>query len=323
MKNHYFVFNGDADGICAAHQYYLSKPTDFATVTGVKRDISLLKKIKSLQNEIISVFDIAIEKNLTELEKLLNNGCSIRWFDHHVSENIPQHENFTFQIDTSPLVNTSFLVSQYLGKPSRWAIIGLCGDNISKTAEHLAKDFDLSEGDYSQLYEAGELLNYNGYGESTDDLHIHPADLLTSMASYADPFDYLNNTSTVNNLRDGMKGDLNQAESIKEITEGVFRFPDEKWARRAIGVFANRKIKESPDWQVMLAVPPFFLSPHSYLGNGEIFRSCLKTIDRVLLRARLNSPSSVFPCIDLIFSSAKLPKLAFMTVPSLRVMVAL
>jgi len=247
MKNHYFVFNGDADGICAAHQYYLSKPTDFATVTGVKRDISLLKKIKSLQNEIISVFDIAIEKNLTELEKLLNNGCSIRWFDHHVSENIPQHENFTFQIDTSPLVNTSFLVSQYLGKPSRWAIIGLCGDNISKTAEHLAKDFDLSEGDYSQLYEAGELLNYNGYGESTDDLHIHPADLLTSMASYADPFDYLNNTSTVNNLRDGMKGDLNQAESIKEITEGVFRFPDEKWARRAIGVFANRKIKESPD----------------------------------------------------------------------------
>ena len=246
-RTHYFVFNGDADGICAAHQFYLSRPVDFVPVTSVKRDISLLKKIQSLQNDIISVFDISIEKNLPELEQLLSNGCSIRWFDHHVSDPLPQHDYLACHIDTSPLVNTSFLVSRYLAKPSSWAIVGLCGDNISKTAEDLAKDFDLSTEDYLRLYEAGELLNYNAYGESTDDLHIHPADLLAGMASYVDPFDYLNDTSAIHQLRDGMKADLSKAESVKAITKGIFIFPNEKWARRAIGVFANRKIRETPD----------------------------------------------------------------------------
>ncbi len=246
-KKHYFVFNGDADGICAAHQFYLSRPVDVIPVTGVKRDISLLKKIESLQNASIAVFDIAVEKNFPELEKLLTNGCSIRWFDHHVSDPLPRHDHLTCHIDTSPLVNTSFLVSQYLARPSSWAIVGLCGDNILKTAEGLAKDLDLSGSDYSRLYEAGELLNYNAYGESTDDLHIHPAELLAGMAPYENAFDYLHDTSAVDQLRDGMKTDLDQAESIKPITEGVFIFPNEKWARRVIGVFANRKIRETPD----------------------------------------------------------------------------
>jgi hypothetical protein len=66
----------------------------------------------------LSVFDISIEKNLPELEQLLSNGCSIRWFDHHVSDPLPQHDHLTCHIDTSPLVNTSFLVSRYLAKPS-------------------------------------------------------------------------------------------------------------------------------------------------------------------------------------------------------------
>jgi hypothetical protein len=247
IKNQYVVFNGDADGICAAHQYCLGKSIEFESVTGVKRDISLLKKIKSLQNGNISVFDIAIEKNFPELEKLLINGCSIRWFDHHVSDPLPQHDHLICHIDTSPLVNTAFLVSQYLATPSSWAIIGLCGDNILKTAEGLAKDLNLSRNDYTRLYEAGELLNYNAYGESTDDLHIHPADLLAGMAPYENPFDYLHDTSTVDQLRDGMEMDLDQVESIKPITAGVFIFPNEKWARRVIGVFANRKIREAPD----------------------------------------------------------------------------
>jgi len=247
MQTCYLVFNGDADGICAAHQFYLSRPVDFVPVTGVKRDIALLKKIRSPQDDIVSVFDISMEKNLPELENLLNNGCAIHWFDHHVSDSLPRHGHLTCHIDTSPLVNTSFLVSQYLDKPSSWAIVGLCGDNMSKTAEGLAKKFNLSSSDYSRLNEAGELLNYNAYGESTADLHIHPADLLSGMAHYADPLDYIHDTSTVDQLRDGMKADLSQAKSTKAITEGVFIFPNEKWARRVIGVFANRSIRENPD----------------------------------------------------------------------------
>jgi hypothetical protein len=41
----YDAFNGDADGICALHQLRLADPQEAILVTGVKRDIALLKKI--------------------------------------------------------------------------------------------------------------------------------------------------------------------------------------------------------------------------------------------------------------------------------------
>lgn len=40
------VFNGDADGICALHQWRLAYPVETTLVTGVKRDIQLLQSVK-------------------------------------------------------------------------------------------------------------------------------------------------------------------------------------------------------------------------------------------------------------------------------------
>ena len=42
---HYDAFNGDADGLCALHQLRLAQPLEAVLVTGVKRDIALLKRI--------------------------------------------------------------------------------------------------------------------------------------------------------------------------------------------------------------------------------------------------------------------------------------
>ena len=39
----YDVFNGDADGICSLLQLRLAAPCDAVLVTGVKRDIALLR----------------------------------------------------------------------------------------------------------------------------------------------------------------------------------------------------------------------------------------------------------------------------------------
>ena len=41
----YDVFNGDADGICALLQLRLAAPADSTLITGVKRDIDLLKPV--------------------------------------------------------------------------------------------------------------------------------------------------------------------------------------------------------------------------------------------------------------------------------------
>ena len=59
---YYDVFNGDADGICALHQMRLAQPLQSTLVTGVKRDISLLKKVNAEQDDQILVLDISLDK---------------------------------------------------------------------------------------------------------------------------------------------------------------------------------------------------------------------------------------------------------------------
>ena len=42
----YDVFNGDADGICALVQLRQIDPRDATLITGVKRDIQLLRQVE-------------------------------------------------------------------------------------------------------------------------------------------------------------------------------------------------------------------------------------------------------------------------------------
>ncbi|HHJ80611.1 MAG TPA: DHH family phosphoesterase, partial [Candidatus Tenderia electrophaga] len=41
------VFNGDADGLCALQQFRLAFPGESQLVSGVKRDIALLRKVSA------------------------------------------------------------------------------------------------------------------------------------------------------------------------------------------------------------------------------------------------------------------------------------
>ena len=50
---HFDVFNGDADGICALHQLRLARPCDSTLVTGVKRDISLVKRVDARPGDTV------------------------------------------------------------------------------------------------------------------------------------------------------------------------------------------------------------------------------------------------------------------------------
>ena len=51
----YDVFNGDADGICALLQLRLAEPLDSKLITGVKRDISLLKQVDASSGDSVTV----------------------------------------------------------------------------------------------------------------------------------------------------------------------------------------------------------------------------------------------------------------------------
>lgn len=78
------VFNGDADGICALHQLRLAKPIQSTLITGVKRDIALLERVEAKSGDQITVLDVSLDKNHTALEKLLQQGAEVLYFDHHL-----------------------------------------------------------------------------------------------------------------------------------------------------------------------------------------------------------------------------------------------
>ncbi|MFO7635342.1 MAG: hypothetical protein R6W76_22550, partial [Caldilinea sp.] len=174
----YDVFNGDADGICALHQLRLSDPVESELVTGPKRDISLLKRVNAQAGDRVTVLDIALSKNREALDRLLQAGAQVRYFDHHQPGDIPVHPNFEPHIDTDANVCTSLLVDQYLqGKHRLWAVTAAFGDNLADSARQAAASLGLRSDQLAQLQSLGECLNYNGYGESLDDLFFHPAEL--------------------------------------------------------------------------------------------------------------------------------------------------
>ncbi|TXL21828.1 hypothetical protein BMR03_11745 [Methylococcaceae bacterium HT2] len=68
---YYDIFNGDADGICALIQLRLAQPLEATLITGIKRDIQLLKKINVQAGDQLTVLDISMQKNIEQLKSSL------------------------------------------------------------------------------------------------------------------------------------------------------------------------------------------------------------------------------------------------------------
>ena len=101
------VFNGDADGICALHQLRLANPVSSTLVTGVKRDIALLKQVDAKAGDEVTVLDISLDKNRDALIRVLESGASVSYFDHHFAGEIPEHARLDVNIDTDANACTS------------------------------------------------------------------------------------------------------------------------------------------------------------------------------------------------------------------------
>ncbi len=270
----WFVFNGDADGICAAHQLRLAgagagvavgasagagagagvgadEARPVRIVTGVKRDVKLLERVTAAPGDAVLVADISLDVNRGALERLLAAGVHVTWFDHHHAGELPQHENFTALIDTAPDVCSSLLVDRHLGARYRaWAVTAAFGDNLAAVALGAASGLGLNGAQIDQLRELGALMNYNAYGETVVDLHVAPAALFARIEAFADPFAFIAADAFVTQLRAAMASDLAAAHSAKVLTNGAhaaaFALPDAPWARRVQGVFANELASAQP-----------------------------------------------------------------------------
>ena len=247
------VFNGDADGICALLQLRLAKPSDSKLITSFKRDIKLLAKVDATQGDQLTVLDISLEKNHTDLLRLLNQGTEVFYVDHHRTGVIPSHPKLKTLINTDANICTSLLVNQYLtGQQHQWAIVGAFGDNMSLEIIQAINRSGLNPAELEQLKVLGVCLNYNGYGTCIEDLHFAPDVLYRQLEKFKSPFDFINNdVDTYQKLVMGYQTDMANAASIKAdyATDyiAVYRLPDTLWARRVSGVFANELANKFPD----------------------------------------------------------------------------
>ncbi len=245
------VFNGDADGICALQQLRLDEPRQSRLITGVKRDIRLLRRVSAGTGDQVTVLDISLDKNRTDLLRLLNEGAEICYFDHHFAGEIPVHPRLKAVIDPSPATCTSLLVNDHLsGKFCAWAVTGAFGDNLDNSAREVAAPLGLDDQQLDKLRQLGIYLNYNGYGASVEDLHFPPDQLFHSLHPYTDPFAFIEESEIFHHLKEGYEADMEKARQLRPELEteryALYRLPAEPWARRVSGVLGNQLAQEAP-----------------------------------------------------------------------------
>jgi hypothetical protein len=192
------------------------------------------------------------------LEELLNHNL-VRYIDHHYAGELPDSANLESHIHPDPETCTSLIVDRMLnGRFRNWAITGAFGDNLHKSAHQTATETTLNDRELEILRELGELLNYNGYGKSVEDLYFHPADLYNALKSYRDPLDFWHSAPELTKLREGFSADMacgRQIQPFRKTTVGrIYRFPASSWCRRVAGVFMNEQARDQENMAHALLV---------------------------------------------------------------------
>lgn len=248
----YDVFNGDADGICALVQLRQLEPRDAILVTGVKRDISLLKQVDAVDGDRITVLDISMEKNQSDLVRLLSKGANIFYVDHHAAGKVPVSASLMSLINESSDISTSLLVNNYLrGARLGWGVVGTFGDNLKNVAHKMLSSSSISSDQVVLLEKLGIYMNYNGYGADLSDLHFTPKELYQLVVGYDDPLDFITDSREhFEKLEAGYKQDFAAVTSLKPLrvstSTAIYILPNQPWARRVSGVFSNDLTNQHP-----------------------------------------------------------------------------
>ncbi|MPS33446.1 MULTISPECIES: DHH family phosphoesterase [unclassified Salinivibrio] len=246
------VFNGDADGLTALVQWRLAHPQVTTLITGVKRDIALLKQVPT-GPEQVTVLDISMAKNQGALARLLAAGTHVFYADHHQSGPIPDSPLLDAHIHTSANTCTALIIDKLLGGQYReWALVGAYGDNLDRTANALARQSGIDEQTRARLAQLGHYLNYNSYGASLDDLIMPPAVLYRHLCGFSTPDAFMRAyPDIVMALADAYQSDRAHAQTLTPALGNekaqVYQLPDAAWARRISGMFGNQLANRHPD----------------------------------------------------------------------------
>ena len=252
LETEHFAFNGDGDGLCALQQLLLQGgPTPASLITGTKRDIELVKRVKALKGDCVTILDVSFSTNASAVARLLEAGVYVRYFDHHHAGEPAPHPHLEIHIDPSPATCTSLIVNAYLGGRQRiWAAVGAWADNLEQPALAAISADSLTPKALDMLRELGACLNYNSYGDREDNLLIAPLDLHRRLIQYSDPREFCRNEPLFGQLRARLATDLSEAGSVEALAKNaraaVFLLPNAPWARRVSGVWSNALANRHP-----------------------------------------------------------------------------
>lgn len=240
----YHVCNGDADGLTSVLQWRLHDRSPARLVTGLKRDIALLKQVPVEHADEVLVCDLSIARNREPLQRLLDAGVRVRYFDHHVPGPVPVHDKLELHVDTDPQLCTSLLMDRYLaGRFHAWALVGAYGDALTAVAHRHAAAAGFGGAEREALRRLGEAINYNAYGESAEDVRIAPAALFERMVRHEDPLEMVAHEDIVDELDRQREDDLQHALDVEPAVDQpaarAVVLPDAPWSRRVIGCLAN------------------------------------------------------------------------------------
>lgn len=246
------VCNGDADGLCAVRQWRLHDPSAARLITGLKRDIALLQRVPTIGASEVLVCDLSVQRNRAALDRLLEGGAHVRWFDHHWSGAVPVHEGLEAHLDFSSEVCTSLLVDRYLeGRHRAWALVGAYGDELTAVADQLGAASGLNPLRRAVLRRLGLALNYNAYGEDPSDVCIAPGELYERLARHDSPWTLLRDEPVIHDIEACRRRDFRVAMDLKPRWESararLVVLPSAPWSRRVSGFLANALAAAHPD----------------------------------------------------------------------------
>ena len=256
----YDLFNGDADGLCALHQLRTVQPRDAVLLSGTKRDIALFDQLPQGRPLDVTALDISWDRNAHSAIQVLEAGGRVTYFDHHAAQTLVRHPRLQSHIDTSAQVCTSMLVDRHLkGAMHRWAIVAAYGDNLEAVADQMARAHGCTAGTRGALAQLGYLLNYNAYGESTEDLHFHPTQLYRSLHRFESPLDFIAKAYEYRRLLEGHADDQRAVHDLQPYASHphacVYVLPDKPWARRLCGSLANQLVAGHGGQSVAVLTP--------------------------------------------------------------------
>ena len=256
----YDVFNGDTDGIFGWHQLRLAHPRDATLVTGVKRDVGRVGRVEAGVGDLVTVLDVSHAKNRKDVQRLLDSGATVEYFDHHDPGELIEHPNITYHINTEPNVSTGLIVNSHVnGKNRLWSIATAFGDNHMDLAMNMAKSENLNEEQTTLLKQIGLVVNYNSYGQTVDNLFFPPEEIAKVVkACGSDVFRFTEQSGIFPTLLENFSADMSSAvcQEPYSISDNavIYTLPNEGWTHRVMGSFSNHLVSTNKDLACAIAV---------------------------------------------------------------------